>query len=57
LTGIATKRQGVIYNLGKLCQNERGNLLEKVGKGNFRFKNPLIKAYIRLRLFKEGKIN
>lgn len=57
IIGREAKRQEIIYNLGKLCQSERGELLEKVGKGFYRFKNPLVKAFIRLKLYHEGKLN
>lgn len=56
LTKSQSKRQAIIYNLGKLCQKERGELLMKVGKGHFKFKNPLIRAFIRLKLYNEGKL-
>ncbi len=42
----------IAYYIGKLCSSNRGNLLEKVGSGiniKYRFRNPLLKAYIKLR--------
>lgn len=47
------KREDINYNLGALCTNDKGQVLEKVGVSSnikYRFKNPLIKAYIKLRL-------
>jgi Cdc6-like AAA superfamily ATPase len=43
--------QAYLYHLGTLCQSKRGEILQKVGsESNFRykFKNPLIKAYVSL---------
>ena len=47
------KREDISYNLTTLCSKPKGEILEKVGISNnvkYRFKNPLIKAYIKLRL-------
>lgn len=60
LTGKNIIPQAIIYNLGKLCKEERGEIIEKVGKGKqikFRFKNPLINAYVKIKLYQEKKIN
>jgi energy-coupling factor transporter ATP-binding protein EcfA2 len=45
------------YYLGKLCQVERGTMLVKVPFGKqfrYRFKNPILKAYILLELYQKG---
>lgn len=51
-----TKRKTALvalgYNLGKLCLPERGAIIEKLKEGRYvryRFKNPLIRIYIRIR--------
>lgn len=56
LTNQHTKLQAYIYHLGKLCQDERGAILQKVGvpgQYRYRFKNPLLKAYIRLKIYQK----
>ena len=48
-----TKVESIRYNLGMLCRPERGFILEKAGtskKQKYRFKNPLMKAYIKLKM-------
>ena len=42
----------ITYNLGKFCQEEKGPILEKMGRNrNFRYKfiNPMMKAYIKIK--------
>jgi len=46
-------KETINYNLGMLCKPERGNILEKTGRqkdARYRFKNPMMKAYIKLKL-------
>ncbi|CAN5639850.1 AAA family ATPase [soil metagenome] len=53
LTEKNSTRESINYTLSALCKDERGNILEKAGISNnikYRFKNPLLKAYIKLRL-------
>lgn len=54
---IANKRNGsIIYNLGRFCREERGNILEKIGIGRnfkYRFVNPMMKAFIKLNMNKD----
>lgn len=54
LTGQDKSREGVTYYLTSLCKKERGEILEKVGHSKnikYRFKNPMAKAYVKLRLY------
>lgn len=47
------------YHLGKLCSDERGNILEKLGapkRHRYRFSNPLMKPYILMKGYSEGII-
>ncbi len=56
VTGDKLISQAFTYNLGKLCQEEKGALLEKVGKGKqikYRFQNPLVKVFIKLKLYQK----
>jgi Cdc6-like AAA superfamily ATPase len=53
---VITKRQtapeALNYNLGKLCLAERGAIIERLREGKYvryRFRNPLIRIYIKLR--------
>ncbi len=50
--------ESVRYNLGMLCRPERGEILEKLHKTKppiYTFKNPLMKAYIKLQLHVKNK--
>lgn len=43
----------IVYNLNQLCSKERGEVLKKTGKGintRFRFVNPMMKAYVKLKI-------
>jgi len=45
--------ESIYYNLGMLCKPERGHVLEKTGSSKnfkYRFKNPLMKAYVKLKM-------
>lgn len=49
----SVSEESVRYNLGMLCRGERGEILEKKQKSTppeYFFKNPLMKAYIKLQL-------
>lgn len=51
LTKGELKKESINYNLGMLCKKERGEILEKIneaGQTRYKFKNPLMKAYIKL---------
>ena len=59
LIGNRIKLQAYAYHLGKLCQEERGAVLQKVGlskQHRYRFKNPLLKAFITLKLYQTRKL-
>jgi len=58
LTKREAKKEAINYNLGMLCKHERGQILEKIGKsGNskFKFANPLMKAYVKLKMHEKIK--
>ncbi|MBL7190705.1 AAA family ATPase [bacterium] len=58
LTGREHILQSFSYHLGTLCQNEKGEILQKIGpqkQCRYRFKNPLLKSFIRLKLHQERK--
>jgi Cdc6-like AAA superfamily ATPase len=52
------KRGNIIYNINQLCSKERGEILKKVGKGvntRFRFHNPLMRAFVKLKMNSASK--
>ena len=57
LTGRKYKQQSYSYNLGMLCQTQKGTVLEKVGESSkqtrYRFKDPLLKAFIKLIIYQQ----
>lgn len=57
ITKKKVQQQAYSYNLGMLCQKQKGAVLEKVGESSkqtrYRFKNPLLKAYIKLLIYQE----
>jgi Cdc6-like AAA superfamily ATPase len=59
ITNKKVQQQAYSYNLGMLCQNQKGAVLEKVGESSkqtrYRFKNPLLKAYIKLIIYQQKK--
>jgi Cdc6-like AAA superfamily ATPase len=60
LTGEFIDPKSYRYHLGKLCQEEKGLVLQKVGSANryrYRFTNPLLKAFVRLKLYQQNKIS
>jgi Cdc6-like AAA superfamily ATPase len=60
ITDEKVSRQSLTYYLSRLCNDERSYLLEKVGTSKnirYRFKYPLMKSYVRLKLTLRGKLN
>jgi hypothetical protein len=60
VTGRHLNLQAYIYHLGKLCQDERGGILQKIGfekQHRYRFANPLLKAFVRIKLYQSGKLS
>jgi len=59
ITKKKVQQQAYSYNLGMLCQNQKRAVLEKVGESSkqtrYRFKNPLLKAYIKLIIYQQKK--
>lgn len=52
ITKKIVKAESLAYNIGKLCSKERGGILERIEAGKyvrFRFRNPLIRAYVRMK--------
>lgn len=52
ITGTTTNSNSIAYYIGKLCSDERSRLLEKLGESKnvrYRFRNPLLRAYIQLK--------
>lgn len=46
------KNGNITYNLNKLCDKERGEILSKLGKGvntRYRFINPMMRAFVKLK--------
>ncbi len=53
ITNRNVSRESINYNLGMLCKSERGSILEKIGSSKnirYKFKNPLMLAFIKLKL-------
>jgi len=53
ITESEAKSETINYNLGMLCREERGEILikkETSGKQEYSFKNPLMKAFIKLKI-------
>ncbi|MDO6383776.1 MULTISPECIES: nSTAND1 domain-containing NTPase [Leptospira] len=51
-----TKLYSFTYHLGKLSQGSKGNILLKVGTAKhhrYKFRNPMLKAFLKLRYYKE----
>ncbi len=49
--------KSIKYNLGMLCRKDRGEILEKSGRSEtlrYRLKNPLMRAFIKLKIHTEG---
>lgn len=44
----------VLYRLNKLCGIDKGGILEKATKMKYRFRNPLVKAYINIKKYNES---
>ncbi len=58
LTKKSLKVDSIHYNLGMLCKKERGEILQKISQTalRYRFKNPLMKAFIRLKFHEISNI-
>lgn len=55
ITNKEIGKESINYNLGMLCKPDRGEILMKKGRSKdtqYRFKNPLMKAYIKLQWHK-----
>jgi Cdc6-like AAA superfamily ATPase len=53
LTGKSARGGNLIYNLNQLCTKERGDILQKMGKGintKYRFINPMMRAFVKLKI-------
>jgi len=53
ISGKPKDKINISYNLGRLCSQERGLILEKIsidGSVKYRFNNPLSKAYVILKM-------
>ena len=53
LTGKSARGGNIIYNLNQLCLKERGEILQKMGKGvntKYRFINPMMRAFVKLKI-------
>jgi len=58
LSNREVKKESINYNLGMLCKAERGYVLEKVEHSRnkrYRLKNPLMKAFVKLKLHEINK--
>ncbi len=56
LSGKPLVKVNITHNLGKLCQSDRGEILEKItvdGSVKYRFSNPLSKAYVNLKMYED----
>lgn len=56
LSGKALSKVNITHNLGKLCQPDRGEILEKIsvdGSVKYRFTNPLSKAFVKLKMYED----
>lgn len=56
ITGKVHKKESINYNLGMLCKKERAEILKKAGKlkkTRYKFKKPLLKAFVRLKQYEE----
>lgn len=57
VTGQKVKAQSLSYNIQRLCELERGTILEKVGESKnirYAFTNPLMKVFVKLKLDQRG---
>lgn len=53
ISGKNAKGSNINYNLNQLCTKERGEVLKKIGKGvntRYRFVNPMMRAYVKLKI-------
>jgi energy-coupling factor transporter ATP-binding protein EcfA2 len=54
ITGAEHKAESINYNLGMLCKRERAEILTKLGRqknARYRFRKPLLKAFVKLKQF------
>lgn len=52
-TKLTGKQSDIKYNLSKLTQDERGEILVKLGKGKstkYAFRNPMMRAFVKLKM-------
>ena len=57
ITGKSIPLNSYIYHLGKLCQEDRKHVIQKITSGKisrYKFKNPLLKAYVLLKLYQSS---
>ncbi len=50
ISGEVVKPQACTYHLGKLVSEDRGQILDRVREGYYKFSDPLMRAYVRLQL-------
>ena len=54
VSGVVKSREGITYYLNKLCDEVRGEVVQKVGKTKnikYRFTNSLMKAFVRMKMY------
>jgi len=57
ITGSQHKAESINYNLGMLCKSERAEILTKLGRpknARYRFRKPLLKAFVKLKQYEMG---
>jgi hypothetical protein len=57
MLGKETRVNSFVFHLGKFCSEERGSILVALGEQNrrrYKFRNPPMKAYIKLNMYGEG---
>jgi hypothetical protein len=57
ITGRSIPLNSYIYHLGKLCQDDRKHVIQKITSGKisrYKFSNPLLKAYVLLKLYQSS---
>ncbi|QDS98510.1 hypothetical protein HG15A2_17900 [Adhaeretor mobilis] len=50
LYGSSIRKESLSYNLGQLVRAERNQVLSKPTTGYYRFRDPMLRAYIRMML-------
>lgn len=59
ITGKHHMLQAYIYHLGKLCHDDRGSVMQKVGtekQHRYRFRSPLLRAFVRIKLYQSHQL-